>query len=110
MSYFDSSRETKLIVDGSKYGLSSMLIQLEPQTQKYKVIRYDSRATTGTDSRYSQMEIEIAVAAFALQRNHIYIRGLHHFIVSTDYKPLLPFYNQYKADLQARILRDKLKL
>ncbi|XP_065067008.1 uncharacterized protein K02A2.6-like [Rhopilema esculentum] len=110
MAYFDPTRETKLIVDGSKYGLSSILTQLEPQTQQYKVIRYDSRATTDTESRYSQIEIESAALAFAMQRNHIYLHGLQNFIASTDHKPLLPLYNQYKAELPARILRDKLKL
>ena len=30
MAYFDPTRGTKLIVDGSKYGLSSILTQLEP--------------------------------------------------------------------------------
>eukprot|EP00795_Rhopilema_esculentum_P016076 gene16076-7425_t len=110
MAYFDPTRETKLIVDGFKYGFSSILTQLEPQTQQYKVIRYDSRPTTDTESRYSQIEIESAALAFAMQRNHIYLHGLQNFIASTDHKPLLPLYNQYKAELPARILRDKLKL
>ena len=110
MAYFDPTRVTKLIVDGSKYGLSSILTQLEPQTQQYKEIRYYSRATTDTESRYSQIEIESAALAFAMQRNHIYLHGLQNFIASTDHKPLLPLYNQYKAELPARILRDKLKL
>ena len=101
MAYFNPTRETKLIVDDSKFGLSSILTQMEPQTQQYKVIRYDSRATTDAEICYSQIEIENAAVAFAMQRNHIYLHGLQQFIVSTDHKPLLPLYNQYKAELPA---------
>ena len=110
LAYYDPERETKLIVDGSKYGLSSMLPQLDPQLNRYRILRYDSRATTEPEHRYSQIEIESAAVAFGMQRNHIYLHGLPHFLVSTDHKPLLLLHNQYKAELPARILRDKLKL
>ena len=60
MTYYDPNRKAKLIVDGSKYGLSSILTQLDPETQQYKVVRYDSRTTKGPETRYSQIEIESA--------------------------------------------------
>ena len=57
MSYYDPTRPTELIVDASKYGLASMLTQLDPKTGKYKVVRYDSRSTTQPESRYAQIEL-----------------------------------------------------
>ena len=38
MSYYDPTRSTQLIVDASKYGLASMLTQLDPETGKHKVV------------------------------------------------------------------------
>ncbi|CAB4025888.1 Hypothetical predicted protein, partial [Paramuricea clavata] len=51
MSYYDPTRPTELIVDASKYGLASMLTQLDPKTGQYKmVVRYDRRSTTQPES------------------------------------------------------------
>ena len=93
MAYYDPNRDTKLIVDGSKYGLSSMLTQFDPTAKQYHVIRYDSRSTTSPETRYAQIEIESAAVHFAVRRNHIYLYGLPHYTVSTDHKPLVPIYN-----------------
>ena len=62
MAYYDPNRDTKLIVDGSKYGLSSMLTKFDPAAKQYRVIRYDSRSTTSPGIRYAQIEIESAVS------------------------------------------------
>ena len=111
MAYYEPSRKTKLIVDGSKKtGLSSILTQLDPETNQYKTVRYDSRPTTPQEQRYSQIEIESAAVEFATTKNHIYLYGLPEFIIATDHKPLLPLYNTYKKDLPARILKHKIKL
>ena len=96
MAYYDPNRDTKLIVDGSKYGLSSMLT--------------DSRSTTSPETRYAQIEIESAAVHFAVRRNHIYLYGLPHYTVSTDHKPLVPIYNSYRADIPLRIQKHKLNL
>ncbi|CAB4003123.1 Transposon Ty3-I Gag-Pol poly [Paramuricea clavata] len=110
MSYYDPTRPTELIVDASKYGLASMLTQLDPKTGQYKVVRYDSRSTTQPESRYAQIELESAAVEFAIRRNHIYLYGLPEFSVITDHKPLLPLYNSYRADMPPRIHRHKLNL
>jgi hypothetical protein len=110
MSYYDPTRPTELIVDASKYGLASMLTQLDPKTGQYKIVRYDSRSTTQPESRYAQIELESAAVEFAIRRNHIYLYGLPEFSVITDHKPLLPLYNSYRADMPPRIHRHKLNL
>ena len=110
MSYYESTRSTQLIVDASKYGLASMLTQLDPETGKHKVVRYDSRATTAPESRHAQIELESAAVEFAIKRSHIYLYGLTDFTVITDHKPLLALYNNYRADMPPRIHRHKLNL
>ena len=90
MAYYDPERKTQLIVDGSKYGLSSILTQLDPTNKQYRVIRYDSRSTTPTEAKYSQIELESAAIEFAIKRNHLYLYGLSNFTVLTDHKPLIP--------------------
>ena len=110
MTYFDPTRNTKLLVDGSKYGLASMLVQIDLDTGRHKVVRYDSQPTTDPESRYAQIEIESTAIAFAIKRNHIYLYGLPEFTVITDHKPLLPLYNTYRADLPPRILKHKINL
>ena len=54
MAYFDANRETKVIVDGSKKdGVSGILAQKDPETGQFRVIRYDSRATTAPEKNYA---------------------------------------------------------
>ena len=99
MAYYDTNRDTKLIVDSSKYGLSSMLTQFDPAAKQNCVIRYDSHSTTFLETRYAQIEIESAAVHFAVQRNHIYLYGLPRYTVSTDHKPLV---GSYLQQLQSR--------
>ena len=110
MTYYDPKRPTLLIVDGSKYGFASMLMQEDPETGEHRVVRYNSRSTTQPESRYAQIEIESAAVEFAIKRNHLYLYGLPKFIVITDHKPLLPLYNTYRAEMPPRIHRHKLNL
>ena len=110
MAYYDPNREMKLIVDGSKYGLSSMPAQLDPETHQSRIIKYNSHSTAPPESRYAQIEIDSSVAELATCRNHIYLCRLSHYIVSTDHKPLLPIYNNYRAEIPPRIFKHKLQL
>ena len=99
MAYYDANRDTKLIVDGSKYGFSNMLTQFDPAVKQRRAIRYHSPSTTSPETRYVQTEIESAAVHFAVRRNHIYLYGLRRYTVSADHKPLVPIYNSYRADI-----------
>ena len=110
MAYYDPNRDTKLIVDGSKYGLSSMLTQFDPVAKQYRIISYDSRSTTSPETKYAQIEIESAAVHFAVRKNKKYLYGLPRYTVSTDHKPLVPIYNSYRADIPLRIQKHKLNL
>ncbi|CAB3990014.1 Hypothetical predicted protein [Paramuricea clavata] len=58
LSYFDPSKDTKLIVDASPTGLAAILIQNTPSQNDETVVAYGSRALTEVEQRYSQTERE----------------------------------------------------
>ena len=72
------------------------------------MIRYDSRALTLTEKRYSQPEIESLAVLFGNTKNHMYLYGLPQYTISMDHEPLLPLYNTYKPDMSACIQSHKL--
>ena len=76
----------------------------------YKPFCYDSRATTTTEKRCSQIQIESVALLFGTLENHIYLYGLPSYIASTDHQPLLSLYEMTKTDISARILRHKLRM
>ena len=96
ITYFEPNRQTKLIVDGSTVaGLSSILTQLDPETQQHQVVCYDSRSTMLQEQRYSLIEIESAAIEFGVTKNHIYLYGLPEFAIIMDHKPLVPIYSAF---------------
>ena len=71
-AYFDPNRETKVIVDGSKKdGVASMLTQKDPETDFWRVVRYDSRPVTPQEKHYSQIEIESAAVEYGNTKYYI---------------------------------------
>ena len=76
MAYFDPNKDTELIVDGSKKdGVASILAQKKKNRSEtnYKSIRYDNRATTATEKRYSQIEREFGTFVWDIEKLHIYM-------------------------------------
>jgi hypothetical protein len=111
MAYFAPARETKVIVDGSKKdGVASILTQKDPQTEQYRVVRYDSRATTPPEKNYAPIEVESLAILFALEKNYLYLHGMKHFLVSTDHKPLVNLYTQFRKEMPLRVQKHKLAL
>jgi hypothetical protein len=111
MAYFDPERETQVIVDGSKKdGVASILTQKDPGTARFRVIRYDSRATTAPEKNYAPIEVESLSILFALTKKHLYLHGMKEFTVCTDHKPLVPLYSQYRKEMTARVERHKIAL
>ena len=104
LGYYDPELPTRLYVDGSqKDGVGSILAQLDRQTGKFKPIRYDSRAMTDPETRYSQIEVESLSIYTGIMKCHIYLYGLKEFVVVTDHQPLLPLYNKGKETMPPRV-------
>ena len=111
MAYVDPNRDTRVIVDGSKKdGVASILSQRDPPTGHYRVVRYDSRATTAPEKNYAPIEVESLAILFALEKNHLYLHGLRHFTVSTDHQPLISLYMDYRKEMSARVQKHKMAL
>ena len=106
MTYFNPNRQTKLIVDGStKTCLSSILTQLDPETQLHRIVLYDSRSAMPQEQRYSHIEIESAAIESGVIKNHIYLYGLPEFTIITDHKPLVPTYSTFRGEPPPRMLK-----
>ena len=98
-----------MYVDGSKKdGVGSILAQRDEKTGHYKPIRYDSRALTDPETRYSQIDIESLSIYTGIVKCHIYLYGLKEFEVVTDHQPLLPLYNSYKETMPPRVKHHKI--
>ena len=108
LGYFDPQKETRLYVDGSqKDGVGSILAQKDEASGRFRPIRYDSRALTDPETRYSQIEIESLSIYTGIMKCHIYLYGLKEFTVVTDHKPLLSLYNNHKENMPPRVKHHK---
>ena len=65
LTYFDKTKKCTIQCDASKKGLGAVLLQ------ESKPVMYVSRALTGMEQRYSNIERELLAIVFALERlNH----------------------------------------
>ena len=71
-----------------------------------------SRFLTEAEGRYAPIELEMLAITLAVRKCDLYVRGLTHFLIVMDHKPLLPFLNLYMLDQIAnprlQLLREKL--
>lgn len=103
MAYFDTGKETSLVVDASPVGLGAMLVQ------EGHVVSYASRALSDVESRYSQTEREALAILWACDHFRLYIYGRPIQVV-TDHKALVPMFNKSNSKPPPRIERWMMKL
>ena len=72
MAYYYPDRDTKLIVDGSSYGLSSMLTHFDPAAKQHRVKWYDSRSTTPLRPGMLKLKLKVLLCVLQLEET-IYI-------------------------------------
>ena len=89
--YFDSLKDTKLIVDASPTGLAAILIQNTPNQNDETVVAYGSRAVTEVEQRYRQTEPEALAIVFGFEHFRLFLYGIH-FTIYTDHKPLVSIF------------------
>lgn len=85
LTYFDTSKRTRLIADASPVALGAVLIQFHGTVPK--VISYASKGLSDSERRYSQTEKESLALVWAVERFYFYLTGLEFELV-TDHKPL----------------------
>ncbi len=109
MSYFDTNKETLVLVDASPVGLSAILSQRAKGSNNAQIIAYGSRALTSTEKRYSQTEKEALAIVWGIEHFHLYLYGAS-FTLYTDHKPLELIYANPVSKPPARIERWMLRL
>ena len=102
MAYFDTSKRTMVIVDGSPFRLGAILAQKELQGQRYNIIAYASRPLTPVERRYSQTDIEGLSLVWGIEHFRLFLIG-SEFDVITDHKALESILNNPKSKPPARI-------
>ena len=109
MAYFDTSKRTMVIVDGSLFGLGAILAQRERQGQQYNIIAYASRPLTPVERRYSQTDIEGLSLEWGIEHFRLFLI-CSEFDVITDHKALESIFNNPKSKPPARIERWMMRL
>jgi hypothetical protein len=109
LAMYDPCSETLLSSDASSYGLGGILAQKQPDGH-WRPVAYASRAMSGTEQRYAQIEKEALAITWACERFNNYILGLK-FHIETDHKPLVPLLGSKNLeDLPPRVQRFRLRL
>lgn len=105
---YDPQAKTKVSADSSSFGLGAVLLQ--EKDAKWHPIAYASRALSGTEQRYAQIEKEALAATWACEKFCDYLIGCR-FILETDHKPLVPLLGAKDLDqLPARVQRFRMRL
>ena len=95
--------------DASSYGLGAVLLQKQPDGE-LRPVAYASRAMSGVEQRYAQIEKEALATTWACERYSDFLIG-KTFHIETDHKPLVSLLGQKTLDeLPPRIQRFRMRL
>ena len=109
LALYNANRETTLSADASSYGLGAVLLQKQPYGE-LRPVAYASRAMSGVEQRYAQIEKEALATTWACERHSDFLIG-KTFHIETDHKPLVSLLGQKTLDeLPPRIQRFRMRL
>ena len=103
LAYFDKTKKHTIQCDASKKGLGAVLLQ------ESKPVMYMSRALTETEQRYSNVERELLVIVFALERLNHYTFG-RTITVQSDHQPPQSIWKKSIVSTSPRLQRLLLRL
>ena len=96
--YFNPNSSTTLQTDASKKGLGAVLLQ------NSKPVMFASRALTGSERNYQNLERECLVTIWGMEKFHYFLYG-KEFTLETDQKPLVLIYRKHMMEISPRIQR-----
>ena len=109
LALYNANRETTLSADASSYGLGAVLLQKQPDGE-LRPVAYASRAMSGVEQRYAQIEKEALATTWAFERYSDFLIG-KTFHIETDHKPLVSLLGQKTLDeLPPIIQRFRMRL
>jgi len=103
-SYYDTQKETELIVDAGPEGVAAILAQLP-----HNIIACASKTLNSVEKRYSQIEKEMLAVVWAIQHFKLFLFG-KEFILKTDNKPLVSILSSQTKETSARLELLRLKI
>ena len=98
LPYFNPNCTTTLQTDASKKGLCAVLLQ------NSKPVMFASRALTGSERNYQNLERECLVTIWEMEKFHYFVYG-KEFTLETDQKPLVLIYRKHMVEISPRIQR-----
>ena len=98
LPYFNPDSSTTLQTDTSKKGLGAVLLQ------NSKPVMFASRALTGTERNYQNLERECLATIWGMEKFHYFIYG-KEFTWEMDQKPLVSIYRKHMVEISPRIQR-----
>ena len=98
LPYFNPNCSTTLQTDASKKGLGAVLLQ------NSKPVMFTSRALTGSERNYQNLERECLATIWGIEKFHYFLYG-KEFTLETDQKPLVSIYRKYMVEISPRIQR-----
>ena len=98
LPYFNPQSDTTLQTDASKKGLGAVILQ------DSKPVMFASRALTGAEKNYQNLERECLATIWGMEKFHYFLYG-KHFTLETDQKPLASIYKKHMVDISPRIQR-----
>ena len=104
LRYYNLQEEVTLQCDASQFGLGAAIMQ------GGQPLAFASRALTGAESRYAQIEKELLSIVFAAERFEPYVYGRDKVRVETDHKPLEFIFKKPLNSAPKRLQRMLLRL
>ena len=94
LGFFDSKRRTVLETDAARLKGLGFCLRQQDEHGDWKLIQCGSRFLSDTESRYATIEVELLALTWAAKKCSIYLKGMQHFEVLTDHRPLVPILNK----------------
>ena len=108
---FNSALPTELLTDASRnHGIGYALLQRE-EDGRPRLIQCGSKSLNPAQSRYATIELECHGVKWGMKKCDFFLRGLNHFEVITDHKPLVGIFKKDLCEVEnARLasMREKL--
>ena len=98
LPYFNPTSSTILQMDASKKGLGAVLLQ------NSKLVIFASRALTGSERNYQNLERECLAMIWGMEKFHYFLYG-KDFTLEMDQKPLVLIYRKHMVEISPRIQR-----
>ena len=98
LPYFNPKCSTTLQTDASKKGLGAVLLQ------NSKPVMFASRALTGSERNYQNLERECLATISGMEKFHYFLYG-KEFTLETDHKPLVLICRKHMVEISPRIQR-----